>query len=812
MRTATVSLDPFTLRTIGGAGPALDRLQWFGVHTNDAPSSSGWRPEDVAEFSASGYRAHPGRSFFVSSRMQEGGVVEDAARPGFVDVPSLLASCAAPAPLGWPVGEVDMVVSSKPDQLYNNSCQGATGQAPKGFMPGSHAATAEFFALFYEHCMPATAQPRVLMEVANECDVKTGAAACDSPWAEMIALHAAVGDAVHAAYRAALAAAAAAAAAPPAKPFVCGPTAAFPEYQLHDFKTWRAGGQFEQFFFGGTNGSIDCLSVHLYSTFGGTDADPADPADPAGAPPPPDPFSSDYTAREVSNLAATLDLQEAATAAASGNGAGSPLPVLISEYGAAFKDKTVRYSPAHDWWVLRSVTTKLMSFLDRPDRILKALPFLVDKATWDQAGMTDNATFSYPWALWRFATPSGAAAGQWLPTYLHLHFAAWRDVQGERIAAASDDANVQIQAFRTAVVAGTATRPPSANWTVAANNADHTTPARVALSWAALPDGAFVEAVTVRRLRWDAGAGAPTLTDTTTVGAAAAAALPASLELDPSELAIVAVRVGAPSAAALAPAATMVDTRTLHSSRLLAPLVGSQPAAAAAAYAYRGALLAGGGGGAASARRVRVSLGGPAASRDAALASLHVVVNGAACAVDPNRQVGGQAHTNANDGSFLTSIEVAVPAAASSSSSSSSSSSGDVVVEVWADAAGGIVVSTVALEVEVVVVVDDARAAGGSPAGSELFAGEPERAGGGGGSSGTDGGGAGATTVAFAACGVCAAAVAVLVALRRRRVGGGGGSGGGGGQFAPPPACLVEAGKGGVNPGATKPAAAAGDE
>ena len=42
-----------------------------------------------------------------------------------------------------------MIVSSKPDNLYPNSCAGPGGSRPRGFMPGSHAATAEFFALYY---------------------------------------------------------------------------------------------------------------------------------------------------------------------------------------------------------------------------------------------------------------------------------------------------------------------------------------------------------------------------------------------------------------------------------------------------------------------------------------------------------------------------------------------------------------------------------------------------------------------------------------------------------------------------------------
>ena len=123
----------------------------------------------MEEFGPSGYRAHPGRGFVFSSRMSM--LHEDAARPGFVDRAALVKSCANITTGYWPVSSVDMVHSSMTRQLYANSCKGPAGPRPKGFLPASHAATAEFFALFYQHCMYPTVQDRYLIEVANECEV-----------------------------------------------------------------------------------------------------------------------------------------------------------------------------------------------------------------------------------------------------------------------------------------------------------------------------------------------------------------------------------------------------------------------------------------------------------------------------------------------------------------------------------------------------------------------------------------------------------------------------------------------------------------
>ena len=93
-----------------------------------------------------------------------------------------------------------------------------------------------------------------------------------------------------------------------------------------------------------------------------------------------------------------------------------------------------------------------MTFLDRPDRILKALPFIVGKATWDAAGRANNASHSYPFLLWRTMPPPGAAhpentpakteptsadSAEWMgavfvETHLHKWYAAFADLDGDR--------------------------------------------------------------------------------------------------------------------------------------------------------------------------------------------------------------------------------------------------------------------------------------------------------------------------------------------------------------------------------------------
>ena len=47
---------------------------------------------------------------------------------------------------------------------------------------------------------------------------------------------------------------------------MCGPTAAYPQYEMHNFADWRPNGSFHEFV-AATTGQIDCLSVHFYDTF-----------------------------------------------------------------------------------------------------------------------------------------------------------------------------------------------------------------------------------------------------------------------------------------------------------------------------------------------------------------------------------------------------------------------------------------------------------------------------------------------------------------------------------------------------------------
>jgi len=160
--------------------------------------------------------------------------------------------------------------------------------------------------VFLRHCAP-TWQSRWLGEVANECDVKVGAA--NTTWQEMIDLHIAVAERVHSDL-------------PGGRHLIGGPTAAYPQYQLRNFSNFATGmGQFIAL----AGPSIDFLSLHLYDSYQpDMDSDPGD-----------------YSPRSGNNLDAVLDLNEAY----SYNQLGRVLPQLVSEYGSSFKVNNFTYSP-----------------------------------------------------------------------------------------------------------------------------------------------------------------------------------------------------------------------------------------------------------------------------------------------------------------------------------------------------------------------------------------------------------------------------------------------------------------------------------
>ena len=191
----------------------------------------------------------------------------------------------------WPSAHVNMVHSAKTELLYWNGCEIASPT----WVPGSHAAAADYFSKFLRHCTStfgndtdsaeasrdssSTTLRRFtkgtevdgslhFVEIANECDVKISN--CNTTWEEMVQLHVTVAQRLHADY------------GTPSSvvmdgklhlqrgsrnspsPWVCGPAAAWPEYEANGFREWH---EHMAYFIDHAGSAMDCLSIHLYSYY-----------------------------------------------------------------------------------------------------------------------------------------------------------------------------------------------------------------------------------------------------------------------------------------------------------------------------------------------------------------------------------------------------------------------------------------------------------------------------------------------------------------------------------------------------------------
>ena len=98
--------------------------------------------------------------------------------------------------------------------------------------------------------------------------------------------------------------------------------------------------------------------------------------------------------------------------------------------------KVISY-PELTWQHIRALNGQVMSYMNRPDRILKIVPFtLIDTTRW---------TSKAHWAL--FLRENFDPNGRLLPTDQFKFYEFWKDVRGSRVLLSSNDPDIQVQAF-----------------------------------------------------------------------------------------------------------------------------------------------------------------------------------------------------------------------------------------------------------------------------------------------------------------------------------------------------------------------------
>ncbi len=150
--------------------------------------------------------------------------------------------------------------------------------------------------------------------------------------------------------------------------------------------------------------------------------------------------AGDFNYRSGSNAEAILDLIEEY----SYKKWGIVKPHLISEYGYTSKGLLGKpYSPKLSGTCIKSYNNILMSLLDKPDRLLKSIPFIVADANWFYKDKKKNPDgHSYPWVILR-KNKSGVKE----ITDFKKFYELWKNVSGKRVDIISSNPDIQVNAF-----------------------------------------------------------------------------------------------------------------------------------------------------------------------------------------------------------------------------------------------------------------------------------------------------------------------------------------------------------------------------
>ena len=196
-----------------------------------------------------------------------------------------------------------------------------------------------------------------------------------------------------------------------------GYTAAFPDFDTDNFAEWR---ERDQRYIDITGDNMDFISIHLYDF----------PR-----------FQNTEQYRKGSNMEATMDMLEQYTAMQ----LGEPMPMLISEYGAQVHSMlNTPWTPERDGFILESMNSMLMSFLQRPHLIEMAIPFVTVKAEW---GRADNGTPYLHRLMRQQHEAQGETGDLWVYSELVKFYQQWSEVSGQRIVTASEDLDLLIDAY-----------------------------------------------------------------------------------------------------------------------------------------------------------------------------------------------------------------------------------------------------------------------------------------------------------------------------------------------------------------------------
>ena len=197
---------------------------------------------------------------------------------------------------------------------------------------------------------------------------------------------------------------------------VMGYSAAWPSFELKDFKNWETN---MGLFLDIAGDELDAISYHLY-----------DGVNQVGQ----------ENKRSGSNNEAIMDLIETY----SHQRWGFIKPHAITEYGGI---EVSEFSLIRNMQSIRSQNAMIFGLLDREDRLEISIPFTTDNAKWHINKA--NNYLPYKAVLWRaenMGVPKNQITG-WVYTNRIQFYKLWKGVKGKRVFVSTSNPDIQVQAF-----------------------------------------------------------------------------------------------------------------------------------------------------------------------------------------------------------------------------------------------------------------------------------------------------------------------------------------------------------------------------
>lgn len=410
-----VTVDATTKRSIGGV-KTLDRPRYFnhwGTHTSGL---GGFADELI---SPTGLNTVTGRETFELDFFVAAGLNEDPANPGFFrdsDLTSRLQGNYRNWVLNEPRWES---LREHPNPVFVQSGR-ANGSWPSWVLDGTTmpmknggAAYAQLATAYFEEVVYGTGPgqgylpfdpERFYFEIMNEPQLELYSGVT---WPEVIDMHRTVTETVKAQFPQAQIGGAS------VGDQLAGPHRwLFAKQMMDDMATWTH--------------EFDFWSIHPYECYHMLANGQL----------------SHQTKQSPSHLNALMDLFETH----SQNLFGEPKQFAVTEYGAWAHTSLLNGSfgtftrDERQWYVARDTIEKLMVFLERPDRIVNATPFIAPQ--WFTASSPTEEAGAHH-AMWE-----RLANGTYQETILGKMYRMYKGVAGEYVEVGVDGVNTQAAAFR----------------------------------------------------------------------------------------------------------------------------------------------------------------------------------------------------------------------------------------------------------------------------------------------------------------------------------------------------------------------------